>query len=75
MIDGAPLRVGDVLYGFCGCAFAKRYGEWRVEVIGTDYIVVRHEDGTPYFADGNPEHFEQYRAGTKEHAEYMEYHS
>lgn len=45
-----PLRVGDVLYGYCGGAFGSdSYGDKRVEAIGADWVVVREDAG---FAPG-----------------------
>lgn len=46
-----PLRVGDVIYDYCGGAFGRDgYGPKRVEAIGADWVVVRHEDGAINFA-------------------------
>lgn len=42
------LRVGAVLYGYCGGFFGRdSYGDKRIEAIGADWLVVREEDGTP----------------------------
>lgn len=60
-----PLRVGDVLYGFCGGAFGRdSYDDKRVEVIGSDYVVAREGDyagSDPVFYHGNPEDLTRYR--------------
>ena len=57
-----PLRVGDVLYGFCGGAFGRdAYGAKRVEAIGADWVVARKEGGTPLYADCFPEDLCRYR--------------
>ena len=49
--NNAPLRVGDVLYGFCGGWFGRdSYGDKRVEAIGADWVVVRDDTGAPQFA-------------------------
>lgn len=45
------LAVGLVFKGYC-CGYFGRdgYGDKRVEAFGADWIVVRHEDGSPNFA-------------------------
>ncbi len=58
------LRVGDVLYGYCGGHFGRdSYTDKRVEVIGSDWVVVRSltEEGVPDFAACDPEDLCQYR--------------
>lgn len=61
MTQDAPLRVGDVLYGYCGGEFGRdSYADKRVEVIGADYVVVR-TGGRPQFAACDPEGMRQYR--------------
>lgn len=59
-----PLRVGDILYGFCGGSFGRdSYEDKRVEAIGADWVVVR-EDGyppSPLMYAGNPEDLTEYR--------------
>ena len=41
-----PLRIGDVLYGYCGGWFGRdSYAPKRVEAIGVDWVVVRGDDG------------------------------
>lgn len=42
-----PLRIGDVLAGFCGGAFGRDYwsDEGRVEAIGSDWTIVRDDNG------------------------------
>jgi hypothetical protein len=57
-----PLRVGDVLYGFCGGAFGRdSYGTKRVEAIGADWVVAREDDGGPLMCPGDPERLTEYR--------------
>jgi hypothetical protein len=62
-----PLRVGDVLYGFCGGAFGRdSYTDKRVEAIGADWVVVRNSDGGAEFTDvAAPEELCQYRDPSK----------
>ncbi len=60
-----PLRVGDVLHGFCGGAFGRdHYNCSTVEAIGSDWVVARDMD-TPsrstWFARGNPDRLTEYR--------------
>lgn len=58
-----PLRIGDTLYGFCDGEFGRdSYGPKRVEAIGSDWVVVREDDGTPNwsFLD-NPDHLCKHR--------------
>lgn len=43
------IRVGTMLYGYCGGIFRDDYGDKRVEAIGADWIVVRNERGEPMF--------------------------
>jgi|APSaa5957512622_1039677.scaffolds.fasta_scaffold27300_5 hypothetical protein len=55
-----PLRVGDVLYGYCGGIFGRdSYGAKRVEAIGADWVVVR-EDNEPLMFEGDPESLLEY---------------
>lgn len=61
-----PLRVGDVLYGYCGGAFGRDdYDDKRVEAIGADWVVARPDDwgahAAPSFYHGSPEMLIQYR--------------
>ncbi len=43
----APLRVGDMLYGFCAGHFGRDgYDDKRVEAIGSDWVVTRSPDPT-----------------------------
>lgn len=50
----APLRIGDMLYGFCGGAFGRdSYGDKRVEAIGADWVVCRVvtcEEGLAFYS-------------------------
>lgn len=61
MNGGSPLRVGDMLYGFCGGSFGRdSYDDKRVEAIGADWVVARENDHPLMFA-GNPEELTEYR--------------
>lgn len=61
-----PLRVGDVLDGFCGGVFGRdSYEDKRVEAIGTDWVVARHgewalDEGVEFYY-GDPDDLCQYR--------------
>lgn len=55
------IRVGAVLYGFCGGGFGRdSYGDKRVEGIGVDWVVARDESGTPWIYNGDPDDLAQY---------------
>ena len=55
------LRVGDILHGFCGGTFGRDFwGPARVEAIGTDWVVVRHEYRGVYLHEGSPEELLDY---------------
>lgn len=58
-----PLRVGVVLYGFCGGYFGRdSYADKRVEAIGADWVIVRNlDDNRPEFAELAPETLTQYQ--------------
>ena len=58
-----PLRVGDILHGYCGGLFGRdSYGDKRVEGIGSDWVVVRETDGSKIdFYQGNPEDLTEFR--------------
>lgn len=57
-----PLRVGDLLYGFCGGYFGRdSYDVKRVEAIGADWVVARGEDGQPVFAQVVPDLLTEHR--------------
>jgi hypothetical protein len=62
-----PLRVGDILYGFCGGYFGRdSYKDKRVEAIGADWVVARSDNGLCLHV-GNPELLAEFRerpAGT-----------
>lgn len=47
-----PLRVGDVLQGFCDGIFGRDFvaAHVRVEAIGADWIVCRDDGGWPWAA-------------------------
>ena len=50
--DRTPLRVGDLLGGFCGGHFGRdSYSDKRVEAIGNDWVIARDvETGQPHVA-------------------------
>jgi len=56
------LRVGTMLYGYCGGNFSRdSYEDKRVEALGSDWVVVRNANsGLPEFADCAPEDLEEY---------------
>jgi hypothetical protein len=61
-----PLRVGDVLVGFCGGAFGSdSFEDKRVEGIGADWVVARNlSNDQPEFAEapwGSPASLVEYR--------------
>jgi len=57
-----PLRVGDVLKGFCGGCFGREsFWDKRIEAIGSDWVVVREQDGSSNFWAGDPELLQEYR--------------
>lgn len=58
-----PLRVGDLLIGYCGNAFRDSYDDKRVEAIGSNWVVARDERGEPLFYRGDPEDLCGYRRG------------
>lgn len=71
MASTAPLRVGDVLYGFCGGYFGRdSYGDKRVEAIGADWVVVREDDSYaqpgPNIYVGDPEELTPFRQKPEE---------
>lgn len=54
------LRVGDILYGYCGGSFGDSYGPKRIEAIGADWVVARElkTNASPLFADVSLEELE-----------------
>ena len=55
------IRVGTLLYGFCGGCFGRdSYSNKRVEAIGADWVVVRDEEGRPLLHTGHVEELEEY---------------
>jgi hypothetical protein len=70
-----PLRVGDVLYGFCGGYFGRdSYNDKRVEAVGADWVVAREDryrDSGVVFYGGDPELLTEYR--TKPEDDYAGY--
>lgn len=57
-----PLRVGDLLDGFCSGAFTLGPEQVRVEAIGADWVVVRGTDNDAHaqLYSGSPEDLIQY---------------
>lgn len=44
-------EIGDLISGYCGGFFGRDgYGRKRIEGVGSDWIVARHEDGHVLFA-------------------------
>ncbi len=65
------LRVGDLLYGFCGGAFGRdSYDDKRVEAIGTDWVVARRpvDTGEPEFCAGPPKELCEYLEPPEEYS-------
>lgn len=58
----SAVRVGTILYGFCGGYFGRdSYDDKRVEALGADWVVAREiETGEVVFAPNHPEYFEEY---------------
>ncbi len=55
------IRVGTLLYGFCGGYFGDTYEAKRVEAMGVDWLVAREVDsGKVCFCDVPPETLESY---------------
>lgn len=65
-----PLRVGDILYGFCGGYFGRdSYDDKRVEAIGGDWVVARTERGEIHVCSGrSPECLTEFREKPDEEA-------
>lgn len=65
-----PIRVGDVLEGFCGGHFGRdAHGDKRVEAVGADWVVARLVEpcgGSGVFLYiGEPEYLCQFRRNAK----------
>ena len=62
------LRVGDLLYGFCGGSFGRdSYSNKRVEAIGSDWVVAREVDsGDVLWYYGSPEDLVRYKEAEEE---------
>lgn len=61
------VRVGTVLYGFCGGYFGRdSYRTKRVEAVGADWVVAREESGGVVFALVDPADLEEYSTETPE---------
>lgn len=57
-----PLRVGDILKGFCAGHFGRdSYSDKRVEAIGADWVVTRDQHGLVEFAACAPEDLVEFR--------------
>lgn len=56
------LRVGQVLYGYCGGKFGRdSYSDKRVEATAADWVVCRCPDGTiAVYSGGPPEDLLEY---------------
>src|SRR5579872_1348239 len=57
-MDMSVLRVGQVVYGYCGGRFGRdSYSDKRVEAIGADWVVCRTTGGNeePVLFCGDPE--------------------
>lgn len=56
------IRVGTLLYGYCGGHFGRDYylGPRRVEALGADWVVTRNEQGRVEMAEVAPEALEPY---------------
>jgi len=66
------MRIGTIIYGFCRGEFGSdSYKKKRVEAIGSDWIVVREDDGHPNFAAVVPEELEEFTTEKARH-EYEE---
>ena len=66
MTETAPLRIGDILHGFCGGTFGRdSYHDKRVEAIGSDWVIARpvseFDAPGPEFYAGDPERLREYR--------------
>lgn len=61
--DEIPMRVGDLLDGYCGGYFGRdRYDAKRVEALGGDWVLVRNSvTNKPELALCNPETLLPYR--------------
>lgn len=67
MAAETPLRIGDILYGFCGGYFGKVYWDKRVEAIGNDWVVAREIlSGEVCFYEGDPNKLLEYRTDPDE---------
>lgn len=54
------IRIGSLLYGYCGGCFGSSYKDKRVEAVGTDWVVAREVRGEPVFYQGCPEDLESF---------------
>lgn len=55
------IRVGTVLYGYCGGRFGDSSWDKRVEGVGADWVVAREiYTNNPVFYEGDPEDLEEY---------------
>lgn len=45
------IYIGTILYGYCNGYFGRdSYDDKRIEAVGSDWVVVREENGMPNFA-------------------------
>lgn len=57
-----PLRVGDVLHGYCGGYFGRDGYECKtVEAVGSDWVVARTRYSGVWWANVSPEQLTEYR--------------
>ena len=60
------LRVGTILYGYCGGYFDHSYENKRIEAVGADWVVARDDLDDAYFYYGDIELLEQYTIPRKD---------
>lgn len=66
-----PLKVGDVIYGYCHGEFGRdSYDDKTVELIGRDYVVYRYEGGSVGVWQGTPNDLAKYTAEPDEYGGY-----
>ena len=56
----ADLKVGDILYGYCGGWFGRdSFEDKRIEAIGPDWVICRDENGVVHTATCSHESYER----------------
>jgi hypothetical protein len=66
------LRVGQVVYGFCGGCFGRdSYGPRRVEAMGADWVICRTDSGYVEFYAGSPEDLLEYTDAVCKECDYQ----